>query len=124
MSETRSKYGAVRCACTQGGTAHQHDSRGERDRCFVLHTRQARGEITGLLVHGPVYRLEVNGLPITRYTPDWTYFEGADGCGGFVVEDFKAQPTRTRDYLIRKKLLRALHGLEIRESSAKGGDGA
>lgn len=118
MSGRATKYNAVRCECRQGGTRHMHDSLAERDRCFVLHCRQERGEISGLLVHEPTYPLRVNGQAITRYTPDFTYFEGRDCRGAFVVEDFKARPTRTRAYVIRKKLVQALHGIVIREVSA------
>ena len=32
-----------------------------------------------------------------------------------VVEDVKGRPTRTTAYLLRAKLMRALHGIEITE---------
>ena len=111
----RSKYAAVRCECRQGGALHQHDSLAERDRCLVLHAQQERGEISGLLVHQPTYQLRVNGQNISRYTPDFTYCEGVGLGAPLVVEDFKARPTRTRAYVLRKKLMRALYQIEIRE---------
>lgn len=105
------KYSARRCECSQSGVAHWHDSLKERARCFVLHQRQAAGEITDLSLH-PRFPLMVQGKLICHYTADFLYYEQ----GAVIVEDVKSQPTRTRDYLLRKKLMRAVHGVAIRET--------
>lgn len=105
----RSKYHARRCECSQGGVLHVHDSLKERARCFVLHQRQAAGEITELTLR-PRYALIVQGRLIGHYTGDFFYHEH----GAVVVEDTKG--VRTRDYLLRKKLMRAVHGVAIRET--------
>lgn len=86
------------------------DSKAEQSRYCELKVRQAAGEISGLEVH-PQYRLEVNGVLVTSYKPDFRYTEN----GMLVVEDVKSKPTRTRDYVIRKKLMKALFGIDIRE---------
>ena len=48
-----------------------------------------------------------------RYRADFTYYEGAQGVK--VVEDVKSRATRTREYAMKKKLLKDRFGLEITE---------
>lgn len=50
----------------------------------------------------PVFPLLVNGIKIGRYTADFKY-KNADG--EEVVEDVKSKITKTRDYMLRKKIL-------------------
>lgn len=126
FGKSGNKYHARRVPCDQGGTAHVHDSAKERQRCFVLHQRQALGEIRRLELH-PRYRLEVNGVLIGHYTGDAAYQERTPvALAGMdrtimvwesVVEDTKSAPTRKRaDYQLRRRLMRALHGIDIRET--------
>ena len=49
--------------------------------------------------------------PVT-YRADFTYW---DENGRFVVEDVKSKATRTREYIIKRKLLLYRHGIRIRE---------
>lgn len=56
------------------------------------------------------FRLEVNGILIASYICDFVYVED----GETIVEDCKGY--RTRDYLLKKKLMSAIHGIEIRET--------
>jgi hypothetical protein len=59
------------------------------------------------------YQLVVNGVKIGRYTADFVYYDG----NGLVVEDVKSPATKkARDYVLRKKLMLAIHGIEIRET--------
>ena len=44
----------------------------------------------------------VNGKKIGRYTADFRY---VDSTGVAIVEDVKSKVTRTRDYMLRKKIL-------------------
>jgi hypothetical protein len=44
----------------------------------------------------------VNGIKIGRYTADFRY---VNSTGVTVVEDVKSKVTRTRDYMLRKKIL-------------------
>lgn len=47
------------------------------------------------------------------YSADFVYF---DRSGALVVEDVKSEPTRKKaDYILRRKLLLMVHGIEIRE---------
>ncbi len=61
------------------------------------------------------YRLEVNGVLVGKYTCDATYIEVATG--EQVVEDTKSPATRKDTaYRLRRQLMRAIHGIEIREA--------
>jgi len=84
------------------------DSRGEARRYQELKLLQAAGEISHLGVH-PSWELVVNGVKIGKYTADFEYREGKE----YVVEDYKG--VRTRDYVLRKKLMLALHKIDVRE---------
>jgi hypothetical protein len=107
----RMKYGNRHTSCDRGMKAHSHDSMAERDRCFVLHLKQEQGEISGLMVHER-FHLDVSGVRVTTYEADFSYvIEG--GNGRVVVEDVKG--ARTREYLIKKALMKAIHGIEIQE---------
>lgn len=102
------KYGAVKTACDCGRV---HDSKKEAARCGVLRQRADAGDISNL-EHQPRYDLVVNGQKIGRYTGDFRYVEN----GQITVEDTKSEATRkARDYPLRKKLLRACFGIELRE---------
>lgn len=111
---TGNKYGAIPAECSQGGEPHVHASRKERARCFVLHVREQAGEIeclhvagTGLHLRWP---LKVEGVHIADYVPDFVYTE-ADA---LVLEDVKG--VRTPVYRIKAKLVKALYGIEVKET--------
>lgn len=111
------KYHAIRAECSQGGEPHVHASRKERARCYVLHLRQAAGEIRELR-RETRWPLVVGPVRIGIYTDDFNYDERqTDGSWLFVVEDTKSPATRkARDYPLRKKLLLALFGHRLRET--------
>lgn len=58
----------------------------------------------------PSYELIVNGTKIGTYRADFRYFEN----GEIVTEDCKGYPTSI--YKLKKKLMRAIHGIDIRET--------
>jgi hypothetical protein len=62
--------------------------------------------------------LLVNGHLISLYTADFAYYEiDSEGQEIYVVEDYKSPITAAqRDYIIRKKLLKALYGHTIKET--------
>jgi len=68
------------------------------------------GVIADLLVHQR-FCLDVNGVHICDYESDFSYRRN----GRLVVEDVKSRPTVTRLYRVKKKLMRAIHGVEIQE---------
>ena len=45
------------------------------------------------------------------YKADFTYYRD----GNFVCEDVKSRATKTRDYIIKRKLMRYVHGIKVKE---------
>lgn len=65
-----------------------------------------------LHVH-PTWPLDVNGIRVGKYSPD---FEYTDENGNLILEDVKGgNATRTAVYQLKKKLMRAIYNIEIRE---------
>jgi hypothetical protein len=86
------------------------DSLSEAKRYGELKIETMAGVITDLQVHQR-FCLDVNGVHICDYESDFVYCRN----GTLVVEDVKSKPTVTRLYRVKKKLMRALHGIEIQE---------
>ncbi len=82
----------------------------EARRYGELRIRERVGEITNLKPH-PKFRLVVRGHKICWYTADSEYYEN----GERVVEDVKSDPTRTRAYRLRVKLMWAIYKIKVRE---------
>lgn len=62
----------------------------------------------------PAQKDEVTGKLLERavtYKADFTYWEN----GKFIVEDVKSEATRTREYIIKRKLMLKVHGIRITE---------
>ena len=76
------------------------DSKKEARRYQDLKLLQM-GNIISNLELQPVIPLMVNGVKIGRYTGDFKYIEN----GVEVIEDVKSVATKTRDYIMRKKIL-------------------
>ena len=85
------------------------DSKREAKRYQELRILQRKGMITDL--HLKVKReFIVNRIKVGSYTSDFEYEED----GSHIVEDCKGY--RHRDYIWRKKMMRALFSIEIRET--------
>ena len=84
-------------------------SKKEANRYGQLKLLLQAGEISGLELQ-PQYPLEVNGQLITKYIGDFRYREKN---GDLVLEDVKG--TYTPIYRLKKKLVKALYGIEIKE---------
>lgn len=103
-----SKYGNKKV--TEDG--YTFDSKAEYRRYKDLKLMRDAGSITALEVH-PRYPLEVNGVMVSRYTPDFRYREKD---GTLMVEDVKGgQATKTEAYRLRKKLMLALYDITVHE---------
>lgn len=89
---------------------HRFDSKAERARYRELKLMRAAGEISYLELQ-PDYPLIVNGVKIGTYIADFCY----ETDHGTVVEDVKSPATRTPVFRIKKKLVKALYGIEIVE---------
>ena len=85
------------------------DSKLEAARYVELKRLQEGGIISGLRCQVP-FALEINGNLICKYVCDFRY---VDIDGKTVTEDAKGM--RTREYTLKKKLMKAIHGIEIRE---------
>lgn|SRR5574341_659965 len=104
---TKYRNRPLRC---RGGQMHQ--STLEAKWCDDLNVLQAGGRIRELEAHPqPRYRLDVNGVHICDYVPDfrWTDCD----TGAVCVADAKG--IRTREYELKKRLMLAVHGIEIQE---------
>ncbi len=86
------------------------DSEKEWLRYTQLSLALKSGLIKKLEVH-PKFELAVNGEKVCTYVADFAYEVLA--CSQKVVEDTKG--VRTKDYIIKKKLMKAVHGIEVRE---------
>jgi hypothetical protein len=103
------KFRSKRTECRQG---HTHDSAKEARRCNDLTLLERAGEISGLKIQRP-YDIRVNGQKITRYIADFSYWEE----GKEIVEDVKSEATRKLPvYRLKRKLMAAIHGIEVRET--------
>jgi hypothetical protein len=106
MWARQSKYGAIKTE-VDGIVFH---SKGEAGRYQELKLLLHAGEITDLHLQEK-YELKVAGVLICNYIADFVY-ETPDG--EVVVEDFKG--VRTEAYRLKKKLMLAVHGIEIFET--------
>lgn len=85
-------------------------SKGEAARYRELKLLELAGEIACLELQ-PRYPLVVNGVKIGEYRADFRYAEHG---AGVIVEDFKG--VRTPVYRLKRLLVKALYGIEIRET--------
>ncbi|MCY0389613.1 DUF1064 domain-containing protein [Robbsia sp. Bb-Pol-6] len=97
---------------------HEFDSAKESRRYRVLKVMEEAGEI-GKLTMQHVFllvpaqrRADGRAERKVEYRADFSYVEG----GELVVEDVKSEITRkTKDYVIKRKLMLQVHGISIRE---------
>lgn len=115
---------------TEGGAVIRFDSRKEARRYDELMAMLKAGEIQDLRLQRDFTLLEAytgtQGCRIRaiRYRADFTYYRPPDGASKenrnksswvLVVEDVKSRPTRTKDYLMKKKLMKDRFGIDIVE---------
>lgn len=107
----RSRWTAKATRCNAG--VH-HASGMEAARCDELHLLLAAGEIRDLEAH-PQPRLElvVNQVEVGAYLCDFVYFDVRSQQR--VVEDVKGMPGDTQLYQLKRRLVLAIHGIEITE---------
>jgi hypothetical protein len=102
------KYRAKATTCSAN---HRHPSMKEANRCAELRLLEKGGEIVDLQFQ-PRYALEVNGLKICSYIGDFFYRDARTEAE--VLEDCKGVLTPV--YRLKKKLLKAIRGIEITET--------
>ena len=86
------------------------DSKGEARRWGELQLLARAGEIQNLQ-RQVTFDLSVAGMHVCSYVADFVY----DEKGTRVVEDFKCRATKTALYRVKKRLMLAIHGIQIRE---------
>jgi hypothetical protein len=87
------------------------DSAKEASRWSELRLLEKAGKIENL-TRQVKFSLDVEGVHICNYLCDFAYDED----GEVVVEDVKSPATKTRVYLIKKRIMRGLYRIEIRET--------
>lgn len=110
MSHARSKYGNTR---TRVGEL-AFDSKAEAAEWVKLSALARKGVIRNL-TRQVSYLLTVNGVDVCTYRSDfeWDEVEGTTPEMRHVVSDKKGY--RTREYLIKKRLMKACYGIDVRE---------
>ncbi len=93
----------------------RYASRAEAARAAELQLLLRAGQICDL-EYQPRYPLVVNGVKICTYVADFRYFQSRHAAAQLVVEDVKG--VRTREFMIKKNLMKALWGIDITEIPA------
>jgi len=104
---TTNKYRAV--PTTLDGV--RFASKREAARYADLRLLQKAGQLTDLRCQ-VAFDLRVNNIAVAIYVADFTYHTPD---GARVVEDVKCPPTRTPLYRLKKKLMKAVHNIDITE---------
>lgn len=103
---------------TPSGAVLRFDSQKEARRYDFLIERVRRGEIGDLRLQVDFTLQEAytdaegRRVRAIRYKADFTYRERDRG---LVVEDVKSRPTRTKEYSMKKKMLKDRFGIDITE---------
>ena len=86
------------------------DSKAEARRYGELKLTHQAGMIEDLKCQ-PKYILDVNGVRICTYTADFEYQEN----GATITEDVKSKATITYSYKLKKRLMKAIYGIDVVE---------
>lgn len=114
MSEKRSKYNVTKYNARKTEVdGYVFDSAAESRRYRELKVLERIGEIKNLVLQ-PAFKCVVNGVHICIYYADFQYCRVMTG--ETMIEDVKG--VRTPIYQLKKKLVEAIHGITISETSA------
>ena len=87
------------------------DSKKEAARYGELRILMRAKEITDLKIH-PRYPLSLNGIPITTYEADFSYFCRVRNRQ--IVEDVKSPFTeKLNTFQIKRRLMKAIHNIDV-----------
>lgn len=108
----RNKYGAEP---TKIGDV-RFDSKAESKRYLVLKDEERRGKIQDLQIQVRFNLLPAQGKerPVD-YVADFVYERN----GSRVVEDVKSGPTKTREFVLKRKMMLFFHGIRVVEVMAE-----
>lgn len=102
----RHKYGAI--PTEVGG--HRFASKAEANYYLTLKLLERAGQVRDIELQ-PSYPIVVNGVKVCTYRGDFRYFDKA--LGKVVTADVKGM--KTPMYRLKKKLVAAVHGIDIVE---------
>ena len=92
----------------------EFDSHREANRYAELLVMQKAGLISDLTRQEEFVLIPKCGKErAAKYHADFSYIDTATG--GKVVEDVKSSATKTKDYILRRKLMNWRYGIEIQE---------
>ena len=106
LNKKKSKYGSIKTSAD----GYTFDSIAEYKRYLQLRTMYQAGELLFLGVHTR-FPIVINTHPICVYESDFNYIRKGEVFA--VVEDVKA--VRTKEFILKKKLMLAVLGLEVTE---------
>lgn len=107
----KSKFGNKKVRVEIDGEMVTFDSKKEYARWKDLVLAQKSGAIKSLM-RQVRYKLKINGLLVCTYVADFVYTDFLTGKQ--VVEDCKGY--KTQIYILKRKLMLAIHGIQILES--------
>lgn len=103
----KSRYIAHRCEYN----GIKFASKTELNRYLILQDDQKNGVISDLECQ-PEYKFVINGKLVCKYIGDFRYTKDEQ----VIVEDVKSKVTaKNREYRIKNKLMKAVHGIDIKE---------
>ena len=91
---------------------HKFASKAEARRYGELDLLARAGQITDLELQ-PKFVFELNGVRIGSYKADFRYWLPHSPLA--IVEDVKSPASKTQAYQLRKRMMKAFHGIEVRE---------
>lgn len=104
----KNKYGAERIELD----GFKFASKAEMRRYAELRLLEKGRQVFDLRLQVP-FQIAINGIAVCQYIADFVYKEKCDGPD--IVEDVKSVATRTDVYVLKAKLMKAVHGITIRE---------
>lgn len=101
------KYGAERTTVDGRSFASKKEAR----RYSALKLLERAGDIVELSIQ-PRFPIKINNVLVTTYVADFVYVDRR--CGKTIIEDAKG--FKTPIYKLKKKLMLAVHGIEVLET--------
>lgn len=112
----KNKYHAKPVTRVIDGKTVRFDSKHEAERWDELRLLERAGKIEHLARQQsydliPTQRIDGEVMRKVTYRADFAYFQD----GKLVVEDAKSPATRTREYIIKRKLMAMIYGIVVKE---------
>lgn len=104
----RNKYGAQKVEID----GHSFDSKAEARYYVYLKDRAKKGEIGGLVMHRKFDLIGPDGMIITTYHADFTFWDHVEG--RFRVIDVKGgKATQTAAFKLKRKMMKSFLGIDV-----------